>query len=406
MEFWHWTKWLVTSFLTVFDVTWKVVAIILTITALLLVTPGLLHRQVIVFNSLLPAKLNGSGQYPSQVADNLREAIQLIYIKNRSSAARTAYDDGSLVLPELLRNPDFGIPQTGLSISTAGELMRRMLGRDDLLIKSAVLCRDKDCRGGLAVDIILEEKSATHIRYQTVRNPLTTADFQELAVLILERTNPFVAATWHTDHKNYDQARNLLNQDVSANPNARKDLDNGLLCNIASREDPNSDAAKSACTMALRLYPDSAFVQNSLGSHAWRRKDYEGARFHFNRALALDPFYANPMFNRCYLDAINPPASNPNLYGCQMAMRLDPDNPAYYDSIADIYETSGNLSAAILAIETAVRLNSDAGEPQDLQELCSHLISIRKQVMEIQAKKGGKLDLNSLPPSCRYEETY
>ena len=57
------------------------------------------------------------------------------------------------------------------------------------------------------------------------------------------------------------------------------------------------DTALEEQLMAVKLQPNTGFLHNELGILYQIKKDFEQAKFHFERAIQLEPKWANPWTN-------------------------------------------------------------------------------------------------------------
>ncbi|MFH0764766.1 MAG: tetratricopeptide repeat protein [Candidatus Omnitrophota bacterium] len=170
------------------------------------------------------------------------------------------------------------------------------------------------------------------------------------------------------------------------------------------RLDPAVDKLKEA----IRLKPDYIEAYIGLGVLCEMKKDYAGAARNFEKALAIEPldarlhFYLGVLYEKKkekrlavkeFRETIKLDASFSDAYNylgymfaedglnldeaealIKKALRAEPDNGAYVDSLGWVYFKKGMYEKALVELERAVKL--EPNEP----EIKKHLDDVRKKL--------------------------
>jgi len=121
---------------------------------------------------------------------------------------------------------------------------------------------------------------------------------------------------------------------------------------------------------SYREIPGDPEIWNHVGFAYAVQEDWDNALAAFNRALALDPRYAEAFFNlgEAYL-SLALKNKDPNLLeksseSFKKSIEMDPDYPHPYFGLGKIYRQMGNMDGAIYCWEKAVELQPDFEQAQ------------------------------------------
>jgi tetratricopeptide (TPR) repeat protein len=117
---------------------------------------------------------------------------------------------------------------------------------------------------------------------------------------------------------------------------------------------------------SIRLYRDSlALNPNYADAHFYlgvlldQKSERENARYHLAKAIELDPFNAQAYNYLGYMDIERGQNLDEAIQLIEHALRLDPQNAAYVDSLGWAYYKKGAYQHAVAALERAVELDKD-----------------------------------------------
>jgi Flp pilus assembly protein TadD len=96
---------------------------------------------------------------------------------------------------------------------------------------------------------------------------------------------------------------------------------------------------------ALSAAPRSPGVENTLGTLLFALGDPEGARTHFQHAVALDPTAAYALNNLCYV-ALMLGEGGPAIARCDEALALSPNLASSRNNLALVYAAEGHIDQA------------------------------------------------------------
>jgi Zn-dependent protease with chaperone function len=124
----------------------------------------------------------------------------------------------------------------------------------------------------------------------------------------------------------------------------------------------NQNFLEKVITRELQKSPDNPNLYRLLGDLYYNRKDYEGVKFAYEKAIALslnDPHVLNNLawlYATCEIKALRNPERALNL--AKLAAQLEPSS-YIFDTLAESYFVNGMYPEAIEAAERALKLAKD-----------------------------------------------
>jgi tetratricopeptide (TPR) repeat protein len=128
-----------------------------------------------------------------------------------------------------------------------------------------------------------------------------------------------------------------------------------LDCNRAMAEGSPQSTRLLALTQGRGSTKNAkAKAYSASGNAKSDRKDYQGAIADYNRAISLDPNYANAYYNRG-IAKIRMGASNSAIEDFKHALKIDPDNADAYSNIGNVL-IGTNDSEALKYLNRAIQI--------------------------------------------------
>jgi tetratricopeptide (TPR) repeat protein len=110
---------------------------------------------------------------------------------------------------------------------------------------------------------------------------------------------------------------------------------------------------------ALKANPDLYQVHAELGVLYYERRDYEKAVQAYKTALRLNPYDARTLNNLAWMYAEQGIRLDEALGLSLLSLKIDPDQPAYIDTLAEIYYRMGDQEQAVALIRRAISIAPD-----------------------------------------------
>jgi tetratricopeptide (TPR) repeat protein len=124
----------------------------------------------------------------------------------------------------------------------------------------------------------------------------------------------------------------------------------------------NQNFLEKVIARELQKSPDNPNLYRLLGDLYYKRQDYEGVKFAYEKAIALglnDPHVLNNLawlYATCEIESLRNPARALNL--AKLAAQIEPSSYVY-DTLAESYFVNGMYPQAIEAGERALKLAKD-----------------------------------------------
>jgi len=176
----------------------------------------------------------------------------------------------------------------------------------------------------------------------------------------------------HARLGNWDDALLYLEQVVTGGLDPRRDEQ----CRIALAYVYSITGRHKLAEYELRMLREkgveSPRVFSFLGYSAWAQGRSAESIDWYNRALELDPEYANALNGIGYILACEGKDGARALTYCRKAVDLKPDNPAYLDSLAWAYHKLG------FSDEARNQINKALARAPETAEICDHARAIER----------------------------
>ena len=130
----------------------------------------------------------------------------------------------------------------------------------------------------------------------------------------------------------------------------------GVEAGLMYRSLGHPQEALKAFEEALRTDPDLYQAHAELGVLYYERRDYERAGQAYKTALRLNPYDARTLNNLAWMYAEQGIRLDEALRLSLLSLKLDPDQPAYLDTLAEIYYRMGDHEQAVALIRRAISI--------------------------------------------------
>ena len=130
-------------------------------------------------------------------------------------------------------------------------------------------------------------------------------------------------------------------------------VQSNMLLGLIHSENNNDSLAEQDFKRALKINPQSSMATSALGYVYYKFKRYDEALRHFKHAIEIDPNNAGAYNNLCYtLAEIGINVGDAVIAG-RKAVALNPDSPAYRDSLGWAYYSAQNYGNAVTELKKA-----------------------------------------------------
>ena len=155
----------------------------------------------------------------------------------------------------------------------------------------------------------------------------------------------------------FDQAEPILNNINQSNQLSVVQLvQTNMLLGLIHTENNKDNLAEQDFKNALKINPQSSMATSALGFVYYKFKRYDEALRHFKKAIEIDPNNAGAYNNLSYtLAEIGINVGDAVIAG-RKAVALNPDSPAYRDSLGWAYYASQDYGNAVNELQKAFDL--------------------------------------------------
>jgi tetratricopeptide (TPR) repeat protein len=286
----------------VVTVGWKVIAIVVTVWGILLVRDEV-SRDVLIIDSFnVPKQLEEAGFTPdvvaNQVFNTMREINDDAHAQIEKNEVTSARDVGPI--------PDVEVPGTKLGLKTLAEIARSIPGVHHAThVTGDIVAVQTDGRSSvrsqITVTIYVKGKQGSPpIRFVPKETDIDSLT-REIAEKIWEQVQPFVLATYRSEHREREEALKLARRIIAEKPpkNNQVAASYALVGKILSYKHDYKEA-EANFKISIDRNPKSAFPHivwgnafalqaNDSPNHDEAEKDYNEAIEQYSEAIAINP---------------------------------------------------------------------------------------------------------------------
>lgn len=309
-----------------------------------------------------PPPMQAMGYSPQVAMRRFRSATDRVI-----DAATTAYlPEGRLPLQLMEPNSeriDFEAPALGLSLAMTVSAVRRTIGSPEPRLEGEFVCAAPGCADGR---VALELRLLVDGSWRTLTSPPVLASapaaldgyLEAAAAGVLEHRLPVVAASYHLRAGDAAAAERIAAR-VAEGPREERKWGENLL-GILRFDEGDPEGARAHYERALALDPGFAVAANNLALLALATGDAKEAARRIDAAVAARPAYPAAHVNAAYIRAVLGDFDRA-LESAREAARLDPDGAEAQLAIAGVLgqrgvaaaTTGGDASADFAAAERA-----------------------------------------------------
>ncbi|MCM3879476.1 MAG: tetratricopeptide repeat protein [Vicinamibacterales bacterium] len=249
---------------------------------------------------------------------------------------------------EVLEQGSTGSGRNTRALYLLAEAQRRTkdLVAAEITARRLIAVDPKSLAGSLELALIYRDQKE-HQKIVALLEPIVTARFRAADASEMAdetfRSVYFDLATAYEDLKQYDKAIGILTQARTLSP-----TDPAVVIRLA-RAQVNAGKGDSALTTlqgAVAKMPDEPALQLELASALERQKKFGDAEAVFRKMIAEQPSDANALNSFGYMLAERGQKLDEAVSFVERALKLDPGNPAYLDSLGWAYYKQGQYDRA------------------------------------------------------------
>jgi tetratricopeptide (TPR) repeat protein len=249
---------------------------------------------------------------------------------------------------EVLEQASVGSSRNARALYLLAEAQRRTkdLVAAEITARRLVALDPKGLAGPRALALIYRDQR-DYQKIVALLEPIVTGRFRTADAAEMSdeafRGTYFDLATAYEDLKQYDKAIGVLTQARTLAP-----TDPAVAIRLARSQvnGGKGDAALATLQTAVAKFPEEASLQLELASTLERQKKYTESEALFRKLIASDPADANALNSFAYMLAERGQKLDESVSMVERALKLDPDNPAYLDSLGWAYYKQNKFDLA------------------------------------------------------------